>query len=192
MRRIHCIARSEIGLHGRGYWYSLGTKAVTDSLGWHHGHGAPVKKLAIVVLLVFAGCRRQVQVASVPTAGPNVSGAATPREAVQVFLATAKAQDLQAFSNIWGSSTGPARTSAEMGTAELEQREIILMKCLRHDSYSVLGETPAVGGERVFNVELKLGSLTARSDFTATPGPASRWYLRNFDVPKLQLICQKR
>jgi hypothetical protein len=151
-----------------------------------------VKKLAIVVLLVFAGCRRQVQVGTVPTADPNAPGAATPRAAVQLFLATAKAQDLQAFSNIWGSSSGPARTSAVMGAAELEQREIILMKCLRHDSYSILGETPAAGGERVFNVELKLGGVTARSDFTATLGPANRWYLRNFDTTKLQQICQTR
>jgi len=156
-----------------------------------------VKKLAIVVLLVFAGCRRQVQVTSVPTATPptagaNATGAATAREAVQLFLATAKAQDLQAMSNIWGSSAGPARTSTEYDAAELEKREIVLMKCLRHDTYSIMGETPAAGGERVFSVELRLGSLTPRSDFTTTQGPASRWYVRTFDFEKLQQICQRR
>jgi len=156
-----------------------------------------VKKLAIVVLLVLAGCRRQVQVTSTPTAitppaSANVTGAATAREAVQLFLATAKAQDLQAMSNVWGTSAGPARTSTVFSAAELEQREIVLMKCLRHDSYSILGETPAAGGERVFSVELRLGSLPLRSDFTTTQGPASRWYVRTFDFEKLQQICQRR
>jgi len=155
-----------------------------------------VKKLAIVVLLVFAGCRRQVQVTSTPTAitppaSANVTGAATAREAVQLFLATAKAQDLQAMGNIWGSAAGPAR--ATIGDQErVEKHLIVLMKCLRHDTYSIMGETPAAGGERVFNVELRLGSLPLRSDFTTTQGPASRWYVRTFDFEKLQQICQRR
>jgi hypothetical protein len=153
-----------------------------------------VKKLAVVVLLVVAGCQRKVEVGSVPSATPvaNASGAATAREALQLFLATAKAQDLQAMSNIWGSASGSARSSSVMSASELEQREIVLMKCLRHDSYTVHGETPAAGGERVFSVELKLGTLMPRTDFTATPGPAGRWYIRTFDLDRLQQICQKR
>jgi len=155
-----------------------------------------VKKLAIVALLAFAGCRRQVQVTSTPTAttpaNANATGAATAREAVVLFLATAKAQDLQAMSNIWGSSAGPARSSTAFDAEELEKREIIMMKCLRHDTYSILGETPAAGGERVFSVELRIASLTPRSEFTTTQGPGSRWYVRTFDFEKLQQICQRR
>src|SRR5687767_4207675 len=76
----------------------------------HHGPGAPVNKLAVVVLLVVAACQRKVEVGSVPSAnpGPNASGATTAREALQLFLATAKAQDLQAMSNVWGSASGSA------------------------------------------------------------------------------------
>ena len=153
-----------------------------------------MKKLAIVALLVLAGCRRQVQVTSVPTANPGLgtTGAATPRESVQLFLATAKAQDLQAMSNIWGSTAGPARTSGVMSAADLEQREIIMMKCLRHDSYAILSETPAKGGERLFVVELRKGTLTARSNFIATLGPENRWYLREFQPETLNSICASK
>lgn len=155
-----------------------------------------MKKLAIVVLLVFAGCRRQVQVTSTPTATPppnaNATGAATAREAVQLFLATAKAQDLQAMSNIWGSAAGPARTGGVMSAADLEQRQIVLMKCLRHDSYTILSEAPAKGGERVFSVELRKGTLMPKANFTATPGPESRWYLREFQLEALNQICSSR
>lgn len=170
------------------------TKALFDPLGCHI-LGAPVKKLAIVALLVFAGCRRQVQVTSVPTASAanaNAPGAATPREAVQLFLATAKAQDLQAMSNIWGSAAGPARTSAVMSAAELEQRQIVLMRCLRHDSYAILHESPAKGGERVFTVELRKGTLTPRANFTTALGPENRWYLREFQLEALNSICTSR
>jgi hypothetical protein len=153
-----------------------------------------VKKLAVVVLLVVAGCQRKVEVGSVPSATPssNASGAATAREALNLFLASAKAQDLQAMSNIWGSSSGSARTGSTMTADQLEQREIIMMKCLRHDSFTVVGETPAAGGERVFAVELKLGTLAPRTDFTATLATDGRWYVRTLDLPRLQQICQKR
>jgi hypothetical protein len=146
-----------------------------------------VKKLAIVLLLVVAGCRREVRVGSVPDV--NAAGAATAREAVQRFLATAKAQDVQAMSNIWGSSAGPARTT--MGKEELEMRIIYLMRCLRHDSYMILTETPAAGGERIFGVQLKRGTLTAVSNFTSTPAQG-RWFLREFQAEPLNPICTSK
>src|SRR5687767_5661290 len=145
--------------------------------------GARVKKLAIVLLLVVAGCRREVKVGSVPDV--NAAGAATAREAVQRFLATAKAQDVQAMSNIWGSSAGPARTT--MDRTQLEQRAIYMMRCLRHDSYMILTETPAADGERIFGVQLKRGTLTAVSNFTATPGQG-RWFLRQLQLEPLNPI----
>lgn len=147
-----------------------------------------MKKLAIVVLLVVAGCRRQVVVTSAPgTSGP---GAATPREAVQLFMASAKAQDLQAMSNIWGSAAGPARTTMEQ--SQMEQRQIIMMRCLRHDTYSILAEVPVAGTSRVFTVEVRLGTLTPRADFTATRGPQERWFLQEFQMAALNSICVAR
>jgi hypothetical protein len=139
-------------------------------------------------LLVLAGCRRQVQVGSAP--GANAPGAATAREALQLFMASAKAQDIQAMSNIWGSSSGPARST--MDKDELEKREIIMMTCLKHDSYHVLGEAPAPGGERVMAAELKYQDLTRSTNFTATRGPESRWYIRTLELEPLRDLCAKK
>lgn len=147
-----------------------------------------MKKLAIVLLLVLAGCGRQVIVSTAP--GAEASGGATPREAVDRFMASAKAQDLQAMSNVWGTSAGPARGS--MPQEELEMREIYMMRCLRHDSYTVRGETPSTGGDRIFSVEIKRGTLTPVADFTATRGPQSRWYVLTVDLAKLNPICVAR
>ena len=41
--------------------------------------------------------------------GGQMTGAASSQLAVEQFLAAARAQDLQAFSAIWGSERGPAR-----------------------------------------------------------------------------------
>lgn len=150
--------------------------------------GARVKKLAIVGLLVVAACTRPVSVGT--AANPNAPGAATPREAVQKFLAAGKAQDLQAMSSIWGTSAGPARSTMEQ--EELEQREIILLCFLKHDSYKIASESPASNGERVFNVEMTYKDMTRAANFFATPGPAGRWYLRAFENEKLTDICQRR
>lgn len=147
-----------------------------------------MKKLAILCLLVAAACQRQVNVGTTPS--PSAPGGATPREAVQKFLAAAKAQDLQAMSNVWGTSAGPARST--MGREELEQREIILLCYLKHDSYRIAGESPAANGERVFSVDLTFRDLTRSANFFATPGPADRWYLRHFESERLTDICQRR
>jgi hypothetical protein len=147
-----------------------------------------VKILAIAGLLMMAACQRQVAVTTAPTA--NTPGAASAREAVQKFMAAAKAQDLQALSNIWGTTAGPARTT--MGREELEQREIILLCYLKHDSYRVLSESPAQNSERVLMVETKYRELVRTGNFFATIGPANRWYVRQFDSEKFSEICSRR
>ena len=147
-----------------------------------------MKKLAMVGLLVVAACARPVSVGT--AASPNTPGAATAREAVQKFMAAAKAQDLQAMSNVWGTRDGPVRSTMER--QELEQREIILLCYLKHDSYKIMSESPAANGERVFEVESTYRDLTRSANFFATLGPADRWYLRTFDNEKLTDICQRR
>jgi hypothetical protein len=115
-----------------------------------------------------------------------VPGASNAREAIQMFMTTAKAQDIQAMSNIWGTSSGSARST--MDQAQMEMRLVYMMRCLRHDSYTIMTETPAVGGERIFAVQVKRGTLTAVSNFTATPGQG-RWFVSNVDLPALNSIC---
>lgn len=153
-----------------------------------------MRKLAIVFLLVMTACKRQVVVSSAPSSQPaaganaNAPGAATHREAVIKFFQAAKVQDVQALANVWGtSSRGAARSF--MAPEELEMRVIYMMKCLRHDTYTILTETPAVGDKRSFAVQSKYRSLTAVADFTTTRGPDNRYYLEQFDPAKLNAIC---
>ena len=105
-------------------------------------------------------------------------------------MAAAKAQNLDAMSLVWGSAAGPARSTMDRTT--WEQREVIMMTCLRHDSYRVQGEAPAAGGERVLLVELKFGDLTRSTNFYATLGPEQRWFVRSLDTQALESICLKR
>ena len=145
-----------------------------------------MKKLAIVLLLVVA-CQRKVEVGSPSATTP---GGANPREALTKFMASAKAQDLEAMANVWGTSSGPAR--ATLSREQWEQREVIMMGCLKHDSFSVLGEAPAAGGERVFAVEVKYRDLTRTTNFVVTRGPSERWYVRIFEIDPLAQICTSR
>jgi hypothetical protein len=157
-----------------------------------------VRKLAIVLLLVMVSCKRQVSVTSAPaqpaaTANPNATGGASHRDALTRFLQAAKVQDVQALANVWGTTRGPARTDRTYMTVEqMEQRIIYMMRCLRHDSYTVPSETPAVGEKRLFAVQLKLGTLTGATDFTTTKGPEDRYYVETFDIAKVNAICSAR
>ena len=155
-----------------------------------------MRKLAILVLLVMVSCKRQVSVTSAPsgqpaaTVNPNATGGAPHRDALTRFLQAAKVQDVQAMSNVWGTTKGPARTDRTFMSIEaMEQRIIFMMRCLRHDSYTVNSETPAVGDKRIFSVTIKLGALTAVTDFTTTPGPEGRFYLETLDIGKVNVIC---
>lgn len=142
-----------------------------------------MNKLAIVVLLVLAACHRQ------PAGRPAsaTSGAASAREAVERFLGTAKAMDYDGLGDVWGTAQGPARST--MDRARLERSAFVMMKCLRHDRYQILSETPTAAGERIFSVQLALRETTASTDFIAVPGPRARWYLREFRMEDLRMIC---
>lgn len=142
----------------------------------------------MLVAVGVTGCRRQTVVTSPPVEG--VAGAATAREAAQRFMASAKAQDLDAMSLIWGSAAGPARSTMDRRT--WEQREVIMMPCLKHDSYRVQGEVPAAGGERVLSVEIRFQDLTRSTNFFVTPGPGQRWFVRAFDMDALRAICTRK
>ena len=109
-------------------------------------------------------------------------------------MAAAKSQDLQEMGLSWGTANGPALTDSENRDEKetREQREIILMCYLKHDTYRVLGEAPAANAERVLAVELKYKDLTRSTNFTLTRGPKERWFVRQFDIEALRDICAKR
>jgi hypothetical protein len=143
--------------------------------------GVRVKKLAIVVLLVVSACRRQ-------TVG--ISGAPSARVAAEMLLAAGKAGDLDALGRIWGTAKGPA--IATMDRESREQREVVMITCLKHDRYAVLVDAASAGGRRILNIELKYKEVTAATNFTVTQGPGGKWYVEAFDLKDLERICTAR
>jgi hypothetical protein len=155
--------------------------------------GARVKKLAIVLLLVAVGCHRKVEVRTAPppangAVGTNPTGAATPRAALEQFLAAAKSQDVQAFARIWGSVNGPI--IATLPRDEIEQRSVILFCYLQHDSLRITRELAASGGERLVTADLRYKTVMRSADFITTRGkPNNLWYVKQFEPTTLNDIC---
>lgn len=92
-------------------------------------------------------------------------------------MSAVKAQDLQAMDASWGDKNGAVRDSKVMSREDREQRELVLMRCLKHDKFRIIGEGPAADGERVLQVELTTGTLMRIADFY-TAKASDRWYLR--------------
>ena len=155
-----------------------------------------MKKLIISLLLV--GACRTATVQSAPTtstnpaASPNMTGAANAETAVRGFMAAIKQTDVQALGAIWGNQEGPARES--LPRDELEKRAIIMMRCMRHDSYQIVGDAPAAGGERAMVLNLQFGDLARSADVIAVRGPGQRWYVRDVTgmMERLRDICQRK
>lgn len=117
----------------------------------------------------------------------QVSGAVSPRLAVEQFLKAAKATDIQAMSAVFGTKAGPARET--MDRTELEKRQVILACFFTHDSYRILGEAAGIGGHREVRVELKKGNVTRQPMFYTIQGPAQRWYVDNMDIASVRDFC---
>jgi hypothetical protein len=140
-----------------------------------------VKKLLIVLLLATA-CK------TTTTVIPPTSVAASPRPALDQFLAAVRAQDLQALSNAWGDKNGPVRDSKVMTRDEAERRELILICYFKHDKFRVLGEQPAIDNERVMTVELTRGTISRTTNFFLAQG-RERWYVRSADMEPVRDLC---
>lgn len=126
-----------------------------------------------------------------PTATGSTTGAADSQGAVLGFLAAVKNQDLQAMSNYWGDKQGLARDRYPV--VELNQREILMMCYLKHDSAQILSDAPSAGGGRTTTVQLRNGSLTASTNFLTVTGPDGRWYVLSVpDIASLQRACSGR
>ena len=155
-----------------------------------------MRKLLLLGLLFAGACKsRTSEVVTTPTptstpvaAGP---GAPAPRAAINGFLGAIFTPDIQVFSGFWGDKNGPVRDSKVMSRADMEQRSLYLMRCLKHDRYRVLGESPAADGERVFQVELTRGTTSKVTDFfTARAG--DRWYVREVKMEPVRELCSTR
>jgi hypothetical protein len=146
-----------------------------------------LKKLLIGLLLV-ASCRTQT-VETRPLPSPAAAAAARP--ALDAFLAAIRAKDLQALGAAWGDKSGAIRDNDRITRDELEKRELVLMCYFAHDSYQVLSDDPAAGGERKMTVRLTKGTLSRTTDFFLTSGP-DRWYVRSADMDPVRDLCSKK
>ncbi len=121
----------------------------------------------------------------------NATGAASPRAAVDKFMGAVKAQDLQALGGIWGTRNGPARE--QMDAKQLQERELIMLCYLKHDTYTVLGDAPSLNRDRVFAVEIKYGTITHTGQFAVTSAGDGRFYVQAVtNIQDFQDVCGKK
>ena len=116
-----------------------------------------------------------------------MEGAPDATSAIRGFMAAAKLQSVQSLSLWWGDSQGPTRDLIDRD--ELEKRELIMLKCLKHDRYDVVGEAPTAGGARDVIVNLMYRDAQNTTHLTVVLGPHSRWYVQNVDLKPLQSVC---
>jgi hypothetical protein len=122
---------------------------------------------------------------------PGAPGAATPSAAVTAFLDAGKAGDLQAMSAVWGTAEGSVRSQIDQ--KQLEQREIYIISCTKHDKFAVVSDATGSQGKRVLNVQVTRGAVTRATNFTVVMGPANRWFVESLELsPQLDDICKSR
>ncbi|HVE77764.1 MAG TPA: hypothetical protein VNA89_02830 [Gemmatimonadaceae bacterium] len=137
---------------------------------------------------VFAAAAMMLAACPGPRSGSQATGAKTPRQAVETFLSSVRAQDLQAMAAVWGSKKGPARDN--IPATDLEKRELIMMCYIGHDRFRIVRDQPGQEGRRVFTVELRKADLTRVTSFYAIAGPSDRWYVETADLGPLQDFCK--
>ncbi|MEO8192248.1 MAG: hypothetical protein ABI681_00255 [Gemmatimonadales bacterium] len=157
------------------------------------------KSLLAFFLLVACAPKVTTTTSSGPVGSPGsaparartsstMTGASSPRSAVEAFLNAVHAQDIQAMSVIFGTSRGPSRDN--MNREELEKRLIILQCYFNHDKFRILSEMPGEGGHRVVATELTRGSNTRTPRFYAIQGPSNRYYIDNMEIAAVRDFCR--
>ncbi len=146
-----------------------------------------MKKLLIGLLLLVSCTSRTTELPSSRT-GPVPSGA---RPALDAFLGAIRSKDLQALGANWGDKDGPIRDSKRISRDELEKRELLLMCYFNHDSFTVLNDEAAAGGERKMTVRLTKGTLSRTTDFLIASAP-ERWYVRTGNVEPVRDLCSRK
>ena len=145
-----------------------------------------MRKLLMGLMLITA-CTSRTTVTPVPVG----SGANGPRSALDAFLSSIRAKDLQQLGAVWGDKEGPIRDSKRISRDDLEKRELLLMCYFNHDSFKVLSDAPAAGGERVMSVSLTKGTMTRTTNFYLVSG-SDRWFVRTADIEPVRDLCKTR
>lgn len=140
-----------------------------------------VKKLLLVLALGLA-CR--------PQTPKQLTGAPTPKAAVDQFMLAVRAQDIQALTTVWGNSKGPARD--QFPAEEINMRRQLMFCYFNHDSYTVTGQTAVSGKKSVVLADIKKGTMVRTAEFVVEKGPSNRWYASVIDVTPLKDLCQPK
>ncbi len=140
-----------------------------------------IRYIAVACILLTA-CR--------PGGATQVMGASSPEAAVNTFMTAAKAQDLQAMSEVWGTARGSVRET--MDRSEMERRQLVLISLLCQDGSRLAGSTPGTDGRRILRIEMTRGSRTVPVTFTTIRGPGDRWFVEDIEVLRLQELCSGR
>lgn len=153
-----------------------------------------MKRTILLLSLAIAACKSgsgsgSGSAPAAASAPANLPGAAAPRQAVERFLAAAKAQDLQELSIAWGTAKGPARDQFER--TELEKRLIVMQGCYDAEKHQITDEQPGDNGRRVFKVDLTKGTVTKSPRFTTVKGPSDRWYVEDADFAAITALCKR-
>ncbi|HJU65529.1 MAG TPA: hypothetical protein VJ596_07615 [Gemmatimonadaceae bacterium] len=142
-----------------------------------------------VFILILAAACQTTPGGTGTTGAPTGPGAPSARAAVEAFLASVRAEDLQAMSIIWGTSRGPARDVLP-DREQLEKRELIMQCYLAHDRFRVLSDTRSGDGAHTVVVSLTKGDLTRQTNFYAVQGPSERWYVERADLEPVEDLCK--
>jgi hypothetical protein len=138
-------------------------------------------KRIVLALVLLAACKST----PAPREGSQLTGAATPRAAVDGMLAAVRQQDLQALGSVWGDKRGSAREVMEASRSSNQtmdrdayEKRVILLQCyLSHDEARILSGPTTKVDTVMFGIELRKGQTRASLTAKTLQGPASRWYV---------------
>jgi hypothetical protein len=117
----------------------------------------------------------------------DADGGRSPQDAVTRFLSAAEAQDKDVLGAVWGGVRGPSYRYMER--AVREEREALLIRCLRHDSVAVLRSARLSSEERDVSALVLRGRDTTTAHFTVVRGTSGRWFVGNLTPGSLQRLC---
>lgn len=148
--------------------------------------------VGLVLLSALAACKTTTRSvgptpATTSTSG-NGTGAPDPMSALRGFLEAAKVQNLQGISTYWGDRDGTVR--GRLDKADEEKREIIMVRCLRHDRADVVGDAPGVNGGRSYAVALSRPGKSASVNIDVVQAVDHRWYVQGFDMATIADYCR--
>ena len=152
-----------------------------------------MKKLIMSLALLASATACATQAGSGPAqvaAAPSAPGAPDAVSAVRGFLAAAKEPDFQAMGGYFGDAQGPARQI--VARQELEKRELIMARCLRHDTYDIVGDAPNPGGGRNVRRQPEFSRRVAIVELSGRAGTSESLVRAELRSEPAQDICSRR